>query len=735
VEFESIQYENCRIQRFSFAHFHNFLFCRDRPRKRSVLSFIYVLYFRLVSSTLAGERFGLADVTPLDSRICMFICANRLSAQSDSLFSNKISNSSLSTRIGNIAAENAAGITPSPSSNASVTTVTWKYEYSSFGDPKIDLQPNGRGEEYAFACQSAQVSYSRASSAARSAGSTIISYSTYVSVTTYSSGIADIYTTLCDKLPRAHGSGPVSSVPIYSTTTLSDYSETKYNSQIPSIQPSCNINANDCAPLISSYSSELAAFNQFQSSLTQPFYVTPKPQSPACSPPISVSSGCTTCCGQCTIAGGTVKLLYWPVTVEGDFCGQRTTITNNATTTQSLVSNGMTYVSPSVYISFQSLYAFDDCSSEIGRRIEGTILAMQPDKLSSARGNHLAPRTPYSLNFADLNVPVPGQYHLSTLQCSRARHPYFMEANSPTASAYCAQVKYDWIPCDTIYDEGYTSLMLWLPDEVSSMRPEWSTCRKAIWGIYDPPHALQTVNELTPDASSSLSKETPVLTPAKTTSAALVTGHQTATAAPVQTRPELPKSTQRPGNSPSPETPVPNSQDQDNQDPVNPRPISDVPENIGSVIASVIGLVKPGKVGTGNAAGSMVTAAAERFGSAGIVVHGTTIPFLQLGDGYYASITTDASGARILVMAPGSTLTVGGKATTINGHTLTAGNGGVIVDGTATLAYAGFISTLRNSSAGTAGVLQVTKSEGSLIRVSGWMGFLFLSFVVELVLM
>lgn len=335
-----------------------------------------------------------------------FCGTNNIPAQSKQPPSQ--SNSSAEAR--NFSTETTAHITSSLSSSSYVTTLTWKYNHSSLVDPNIDLEPNGRGEAYAFACQSTRASYSRASSAARSAGSTLVSHATYISIATYSTGVADIYTTLCDKIPRAHGSGPTSSSTFYRTSTFSDFTETIYNSAVPSIQPSCNINPNDCAPLLTSYSSESAAFESFKSSFTQPVYITPTPQPPACTTPTSAPSGC----GKCTIGGANVQLLYWPVTVEGDFCGQRTTIVNNATTTRSVVSGGITFASPSVYVSFKSLYAFDSCSSEIGSRIEGTVLAMQSDKLSSARGNHLQHRTPYSLNYADLNVPVPGQFDASS---------------------------------------------------------------------------------------------------------------------------------------------------------------------------------------------------------------------------------------------------------------------------------------------------------------------------------
>lgn len=282
--------------------------------------------------------------------------------------------------------------------------------------------------------------------------------------------------------------------------------------------------------------------------------------------------------------------------------------------------------------------------------------------------------------------------------------------------------------------------MLWMPDEVSTMRPEWSSCGKAIWGVYDPPHALQTAKELTPDTSSSQSKEPHISVPATTTPAAPVDGHQTAPAAPAHTQPEASKPTQSPEGSSGPELNAPGDQGHasggqgsGNQDPASqkpdvqdpqrsdPAPASNVVDHIGNAIASAIGLVMPDGTVTQNALGSTASATLERFDSAGIVVHGTTVPFSKVGNGYQAATTTDASGAHVLVLGSGSTLTVGGKATTINGHTVSAGEDGIVVDGSATIAYAGSTAAPRKSSISSGGVLQVTTSGSGIMRVSCWM--------------
>lgn len=87
---------------------------------------------------------------------------------------------------------------------------------------------------------------------------------------------------------------------------------------------------------------------------------------------------CTLGCGRCAVTGGTVQLIYWPATA---------TQSNNATAKASATAApivtvetlGTTFTSPTLYISYKSLYASNACGT-IGTEIGETILAIPPDK-------------------------------------------------------------------------------------------------------------------------------------------------------------------------------------------------------------------------------------------------------------------------------------------------------------------------------------------------------------------
>ena len=103
--------------------------------------------------------------------------------------------------------------------------------------------------------------------------------------------------------------------------------------------------------------------------------------------------GCSLGCGGCAITGGTVQLLYWPVT--------ETAGPPNATVTAHAF--GTTLTSPTVYVSFASIYASDSCSG-VGTTHGATIVPLDPSDLSSVWERYpdvMTARTA-SFNFTDL---------------------------------------------------------------------------------------------------------------------------------------------------------------------------------------------------------------------------------------------------------------------------------------------------------------------------------------------
>lgn len=86
-----------------------------------------------------------------------------------------------------------------------------------------------------------------------------------------------------------------------------------------------------------------------------------------------IGSASSPCCYSCTIAASTVQVLFFP---------EETSKPGDPVPVTSFVSNGVTFQSPSVYIGFTSLSAYDYCGP-IGKNFVNTTLAFEPSELSS----------------------------------------------------------------------------------------------------------------------------------------------------------------------------------------------------------------------------------------------------------------------------------------------------------------------------------------------------------------
>jgi hypothetical protein len=146
-------------------------------------------------------------------------------------------------------------------------------------------------------------------------------------------------------------------------------------------------------------------------------------------------------CGTCTISGGHVELLYWPVPASptpaplpsGMFAN--TSAPASVTAPASFVIEGVTITSPSVAISFETAYAMNDCNKTVGAAHTGSILILPPGDVSSllmGGGIGGMPGQTYvkdgetrvgpyfaatKLNYADLNWPYPLSAWLQQPRC------------------------------------------------------------------------------------------------------------------------------------------------------------------------------------------------------------------------------------------------------------------------------------------------------------------------------
>ena len=125
----------------------------------------------------------------------------------------------------------------------------------------------------------------------------------------------------------------------------------------------------------------------------------------------SLAPGCTLGCARCAITGGTVRLIYWPATKTDRSDG------NELFTASAL---GTVFTSPTVYISYESLYASDSCSG-VGSTHKATILPIANSlDLSSVWEDYpdfMNPQTAF-LNYTDLNAPVAQSVYDRQPQCA-----------------------------------------------------------------------------------------------------------------------------------------------------------------------------------------------------------------------------------------------------------------------------------------------------------------------------
>lgn len=76
----------------------------------------------------------------------------------------------------------------------------------------------------------------------------------------------------------------------------------------------------------------------------------------------SLAPGCTLGCQSCQVNGGTVELIYWLPMSSTWIDGTYSAISGSTNKTVTAITLGTTLTSPTVYISFDSLYARDSCS-------------------------------------------------------------------------------------------------------------------------------------------------------------------------------------------------------------------------------------------------------------------------------------------------------------------------------------------------------------------------------------
>ncbi|KAK4555921.1 hypothetical protein LTR86_007141 [Recurvomyces mirabilis] len=235
-------------------------------------------------------------------------------------------------------------------------------------------------------------------------------------------------------------------------------------------------------------------------------------------------------CGACTIYGGEVQLLYFPVAANAsrNYCAQTggpvttcplgpTTapytpivadiggvcesyvncpyLIGNTSTTDSgpyVVTAGTTLYQNRAYISLKTAYASNSCGYVGGQHAGSvvTVASSQVFSVNRAHGEDCADYG-YSFDFANLlpNLPFSAfNTAVSNNACHRPQ-PGVAEPDALNGDWVNGQQIKDTQPCDTIIDWAYYPLLV-VPTQIREMDPAWATCAVALDGLYDPPKAL-----------------------------------------------------------------------------------------------------------------------------------------------------------------------------------------------------------------------------------------------------
>lgn len=118
----------------------------------------------------------------------------------------------------------------------------------------------------------------------------------------------------------------------------------------------------------------------------------------------SVVPGCTLGCHSCQINGGTVQLIFWAPSSSTWIDGRYSAIDDADKQKRSVVTLGTTLNSPTVYVSFDSLFARDSCSMFSKTHFDKIVAITRASNLSSLWGQNTYNSLPStaSFNFTDL---------------------------------------------------------------------------------------------------------------------------------------------------------------------------------------------------------------------------------------------------------------------------------------------------------------------------------------------
>ncbi|KAK0367148.1 hypothetical protein LTR94_000145 [Friedmanniomyces endolithicus] len=314
-----------------------------------------------------------------------------------------------------------------------------------------------------------------------------IIYSTLTKETTRQ---IDEYLTLQSSSPRCN-------LPSRVPRCQSQWSEWLAAGAVATRRPACpqaSINAEQCSTAISAFYASVPVHGYegvpaWMTNGTSSFWPTT----------MSFAPSCTLGCQRCAITGNNVRLLYWPPSTAHVSSGDGISTAHlkrsvaNGTAIHTAIFGGTTLTSPTLYISYDTLYASNSCHG-IGWTIKNTIIPVASSDLSSLAYQPLAnwaigpgqwgngelsyKYTSRPYNLTDLNQPIPDSIFNQLPFCQR-------ELRGWKAAGF-NESRFTCSPRDAPY-----APLIAIPTEVRGLDPAWASCTAWYGGLFDPPVALQ----------------------------------------------------------------------------------------------------------------------------------------------------------------------------------------------------------------------------------------------------
>ncbi|KAK5116285.1 hypothetical protein LTR85_009257 [Meristemomyces frigidus] len=288
----------------------------------------------------------------------------------------------------------------------------------------------------------------------------------------------------------------------------SDYDEWVVGGARASIKPSCSqasLDAAQCSTVISARYTGYpifgnSALDAWATNGTSTWWPTSSSYAPSC----------TLGCQKCAITGNTVQVYYWPATTaslveNGTMTARPSALGSSSNQSVAVVAvvGNHTLTSPTVYISYATLYASNSCSG-VGRTVWNTVIPLSnnadlsslayhvlDDNIGYEPGNWVGGSWDYvtkPFNYHDLVEPIPESIYNQMPACQVQSHAYVTAGISGnfTCSPHVA----------------YAPLIA-IPTQVFELDPAWASCTAWYGGLYDPPKALQgAAAEATPTVPS-----------------------------------------------------------------------------------------------------------------------------------------------------------------------------------------------------------------------------------------